>query len=102
MIILLDLHKGELLLQLLLKSSLGLQGVSELTENGVPFLINGVQLIYSWYIWQLAILHNPFCLTITFSLLSASSEMSTLNQWGSLPVNLIGPCIILMVNYDLS
>jgi hypothetical protein len=33
MVILFDLHKGELLLQLPLKSSLGLLGVSELTVN---------------------------------------------------------------------
>lgn len=33
MLILFDLHKGKLLLQLLLKSSLGLLGVSELTVN---------------------------------------------------------------------
>lgn len=33
MLILFDLHKGESLLQLLLKSSLGLLGVSELTVN---------------------------------------------------------------------
>ena len=102
MLILFDLHKGELLLQLLLNSSLGLPGVFELTVNCAPLLINGVQLIYWWSVWQLAILYSVFRLAITFSLLSASSGLSTLNQWESLPVNLIGPCIILMVSYDLS